>query len=585
VAVAVVLASALASGLAARTQGADSKRDGQPDGKRVDNPAAPTKCAQDGAVAAPRGWQGWDRSSVVAWQAIEQAGGVVPEIEEDRTQSPPAWWRYPSAQKSALLLEAESRNATTGLYRRLEARELASGDVLLRTSGAVVGACGKMALVGANDDGKWVTVEVAADGHEPTRRTGSPLFFAADGKTPLPETRIFRIRVRKEDTVGHLRELRRDLDHLERTVGDRPPMLASGEGAVDVLAEKIHDLIDEGWSLVAEEAYDVDRREVTARALVLGAVLGWPGAAESAMALLEDVLRRAPGRPDSLVARATLAYLAGDAERALDDARAAIALEPVRPRPRWIEVRALESAGRRGEAEGALRRFRTLDPGDVRAARLESLWRTDAGKSSLEKAGAKEATASAKTGGGGTSGNGGADAIHYFATPEQAGLQSADLAFQISWPLTWRVAQVAAGPETGVLASLATGRVLLDDGQAERASAVILAQRPAGAAARTALLHSGVRKMFPAAKLKPLTPFLPGSRREQFVDKQTEGARAGEIVTLEKSGVVFFLVLNAPVDAYPKLRDEYELFVRSLVVKPAAPAPLHHPSAAPRPDQ
>jgi hypothetical protein len=213
-----------------------------------------------------------------------------------------------------------------------------------------------------------------------------------------------------------------------------------------------------------------------------------------------------------------------------------------------------------------LHRFRIQDPGDVRAARLEARWRAEAGREAGDRAAAAERAA----------GEGAlepATAVRYFATPEKTGLVSADLAFQISWPLTWRVAQVAAGPETGVLASLSTGRVLLDDGGADRASAVILAQRPAGAAARSELLRSGVRKMFPGAKLKTMAPLLPGSRREQFLEKESEGQRAGEVVSLEKAGVVFFLVLNAPVGVYPKLRDEYASFVRSLIVKPPPPAP------------
>ena len=445
---------------------------------------APSTCAQDDPVPTPRGWQGWDRSAVVVWEAVEQAGGVLPQIEEDLTRSPPAWWRYPSPLRSEALLEAEAKNAATGLYRAVSPSEIIKGDILVRTRGA--GVCGKMALLGGQVEGRWVTIEVDPEGQGPSSRGSSPLFFAADGVTPLPETRAFRIRVKKDDTIGHLRELGRDLDHLERTIGRRPPLLAPGERAKEAVTEKVHDLIDEAWSLVAETSFDLDRRELAGRALVLGAYLGWPAAAASAGAVLDDVLKKSPERPVATAARASLGKLLA--------------------------------------AEAATPDGTDTDP-----------------------------------------------AVRYFATADEAGVESKDLGFQFRWPLTWRLMGLAANPETGVLANLLTGRVLLEDGHADRGAAVLLSQRPGGAAARMALARDGARKMFPTAKMKTMPAIVAGSRREQWKERQDGVARAGEITTIDRGGVVTFLVLNAPADTYPKLREEYAAFVRS--VSPAASSP------------
>jgi hypothetical protein len=98
---------------------------------------------------------------------------------------------------------------------------------------------------------------------------------------------------------------------------------------------------------------------------------------------------------------------------------------------------------------------------------------------------------------------------------------------------------------------------------------VVLAQRPVGPAARAALVRDGVRKLFPTAKLKTLPPLVPGSRRSQFRDQQPEGTRVGEVVTIERAGVVLLLVLNASPDLYPKLVDDYAAFVRSLTFPPS----------------
>ena len=504
-------------------------------------------CVQDDPVMTPRGWRGWDRAAVVAWETLEKAGGIVPEIEEDRTQAPPRWWRYPSALRSATLLEAEATNESTGLYTRVAPEELAKGDVLVRTVGA--GTCGKMAVVGAKVEGKWTIIEVdAEDGEGAASHPTNPLFFAADGKTLVPQARAYRIRVKKDDTIGHIRELERDFSHLDRTIGDRPLFLAPGEEGKEVVAQKVHDLIDEAASLRADASYDLDRRDLMGRAWVLAAYLDWPGARVVARAILDDVLAKAPGRAGAALARADLALLEGDFARAVSLCQAVAAT----PRPPswtyWILGRALAALDRSDEAAQALARYRAADPRDVRVRQpQEKLKRTPS---------PDEADPD----------------IRYVATPDAAGVEDRALGFVVYWPLTWRVLGLASGPGTGTLANFLTGRVLLDDGRADRAAAVLLAQRPATPVARAALARDGARKMFPAAKMKALAPLVPASRREQFREHQEDGNHAGEVTTIDRNGEVFFLVLNAPADVYSKLREEYAGLVKAL-------APLGRPGA------
>jgi hypothetical protein len=245
--------------------------------------------------------------------------------------------------------------------------------------------------------------------------------------------------------------------------------------------------------MVAEESFDVTRRELAGRARVLGAYLGWPTAAAAATAVLDDVLARSPGRAVALATRASLARL--------------LAAEPAAAGP-------IQSG------------------------------------------------------------------LRYFATADDAGVESSDVGFRIRWPLTWRLEGIEANPDVGVIASLMTGRVLAEDGHADRAAAVVLAQRKTNPGARAALVRDGARKMFPEAKMKALAPLVPGSRRAEFRETHEGATRAGEVTTIARGDVVTFLVLNAPADVYPKLRDQYATFVRSLSPIPINTAGTGGASAA-----
>jgi tetratricopeptide (TPR) repeat protein len=480
-------------------------------------------------------------AGVAGWKAIESRGGIVPEIEEDRTQAPPAWWSYPSPVRAAALFAAEATDAKgKGLYARVAPDALKSGDVLVRGADSGAGTCGKMAVLAGKLEDRWMVEDArASDG---ATRVSDDAYFV-DGKALRPEVAAYRINVKSDSTLGHVRELERDLSHLERTIAERPPLLAKGgRGAVD---DKVHDLVDEAWSLMADPAFDLERRVLAGRALALAAALDWPGAAESAAAVLDDALVRAPTRAEVAVSRASVYLLAGDADKAVTLASTAAGLPDAPTRARYVLGRALLAAGKRDEGLATLRRYLAAEPGDPRASRL------------VATSGAKPALAPPPA----------ADpALRFVATANHAGATSATYGFHVDWPIPWRVVGQSETAENGLLLDLATERVLDETGEAQRGAVVVLAQRPATPAARAALLKKAGRNMFPAAKLKTLPPLVPGSRHEGFRERGDGDAapHAGEVTTLEHAGVVYFIVLNAPARATSKLKDEYAALVKSL---------------------
>jgi hypothetical protein len=473
-----------------------------------------------------------------AWKALEAGGGVVPEIDEDRTQAPPAWWRYPGPRRTAELLATEARDPKAGLYSKVPAGQLQAGDLLVRVSGA--GACGRMAVIAGKLEDRWMLQDAsAADG---AARASDDVFFV-DGKTLRPEVSAYRINVKSDSSLGHARALERDLAPLERTIGERPPLVAkNGRAVVD---ERVHDLLDEAWSLKLDPAFDVQRRALAGRALALGAALDWPGAAESAAAVLDDAQVRAPDRADVLVARASVHLLRGNAAFAVTTAEKATSLPGAPLRARYVLGRALLGSGNTKAGLDELRRYLAAAPSDPRAGRL------------VATGGAEPRLLPPATPDPG---------LRFAATAEHAGASAATYGFQVEWPIPWRVVGQSVTEENGVLVDLATERVMDNDGNAQRGAAVLLAQRPATPAERAALLKKAGRNMFPKAKLTTLKPLIPGSRREGFREKGADdGAmHAGEITTLERGGVVYFLVLNAPAGVVSKFADEYAAFVKSL---------------------
>ena len=514
----------------------------------ANKPARSTTCVEDDPVPTPPGYVGWERSSVVAWEAVEAQGGIVPDIEEDRAHFPPAWLRYPSPMRSAELL-ADEAGKPKGLYTKVAPGDVTAGDIVVRVTGA--GACGKMAIVAGRSDDQWVVLDTESKDAPPPEAptTGKPapppqlpstasVFF--DGARVRPETSVYRLAVKKDSTFGHVRELMRDLDHLERTIAERPPLVTPNRrGAVDDL---VHKLIDEAWSLMVDKPFEEDGRALTGRALALAAALDWPGAAEQAAAVLDDVLTRKPSRADAAVARASVYLLAGAPDKAVSLAEAATANPGAPPRVRYVIGRGLLAAGKKDAGLAAMKRYLADDPADPRATKLVA---TGGREPALEPP-------PKPTG-----------ELRFSATPDRARLHSATYGFDLDWPLTWRVVAQQADPGTGLIVEFATGRALRDDYETERAAVSLVVHSP-GAGEAAALAKKGARNMFPDAKLKALPPLMPGSKREQFREKKSGSQRQGEVTTVERKGAVYFLVLNASTGSYPKLKDEYASFVKSL---------------------
>src|SRR5262249_28422472 len=200
----------------------------------------------------------------------------------DGTQAPPAWWFYPGPRRSAEILAAEAK-APDGLYERVQPDDLKEGDVIVRATG--VGACGKMAVVAGQLEGRWMLQD--ATEKDGATRVSDDAFFVG-GSHLRPEAVAYRVRIKADTTQGHIRELQRDLSHLERTIAERPPLVRpKGLGAVSA---KVMDLVDEAWSLGLDPTADLPRRELTGRARALAATLDdRPGAAERPAAVLDDL--------------------------------------------------------------------------------------------------------------------------------------------------------------------------------------------------------------------------------------------------------------------------------------------------------
>jgi tetratricopeptide (TPR) repeat protein len=525
-----------------------------PSGSRGGAARVASTCVEDDPVPTPPSYAGWERSSVVAWQEIERRGGVLPDIDEDPSQAPPGWWRYPSPLRSAALLADEANNAKAGLYEAVAPNDIKPGDILVRARDAA--PCGKMTVIAGTLEDKWVTI-AAGDGPDPLTTSGDPTYF--DGKALRPDVGAYRIRVKKDATLSHVRELERDLDHLERTISERPPLVVrSGAAVVDT---KVHDLVDEASSLVADPAFDDDRRALTGRALALGAALDWPAASAEAAAVLDEELRRSPMRADAIAARVAVELEAGHADRALTLADDAAAVPGIPARIHYLLARALYANGKSQEAAAELRRYRTIDAYDALAVRLA---RAATRATTVPLAPPPPPPA-----------DGPRSTLQISATAEHGALESPAYQFGLEWPIAWRLTAIeSAGSD--LLVGFDTERVLRDDGEAERATTTVLAQRPQGGTA--AVARKAARNVFPDAALKPLPPLLAGSRREQFRERAEGAARLGEVTTLERNGTVFFLILNATPKSYPKLKGEYAAVVKSFTPPSAAAA---HPPPKP----
>ena len=161
-------------------------------------------CIEDDAVPTPPGYAGWERSSVTAWEAVEPQGGIVPDIEEDRAHFPPKWLRYPSPMRSAELLAEEARKPKGGLYTAVPAGDLQTGDILVRIKGG--------RRVRQDGDRRRPFGRAVGDPGDRGRRQGGRRprrrgFF--DGAKLRPEVLAYRVGVKRDSSMGHVRGLMR----------------------------------------------------------------------------------------------------------------------------------------------------------------------------------------------------------------------------------------------------------------------------------------------------------------------------------------------------------------------------------------
>jgi len=101
---------------------------------------------------------------------------------------------------------------------RRRAADIKQGDILVRARGA--GSCGKMAILGGQVNGQWMTLEAGQD--DSAMFTGNPLFFQRRRRQAARRRVGVSHPGQEGRDPGHVRELRRDLEHLERTVAERP---------------------------------------------------------------------------------------------------------------------------------------------------------------------------------------------------------------------------------------------------------------------------------------------------------------------------------------------------------------------------
>ena len=383
---------------------------------------------------------------MVAWEAIEQYGGIVPEIEEDRGHAPPAWWRYPSRAALGGRSWRPRRATPHGLYIAVAAADLKQGDILVRTRGA--GACGKMAILAVRSTAQWMTAG-GRRGRDAGHAHRQPDLLRRRRQDPAPRRR--RLPHPREEG-RHARRTCASCGATSTTSSAPSPSARrwsrkNGRAAVD---EKVHDLLDEAWSLVADTGFDLERRELTGRALALGAALDWPGAAPLAAAVLDDVHPRAPLRAPTRSWRArSVDLLAGERRPRGHAGRGAPPRSPARRRARsTCSAASLLASGK--TATGLARPEALPRARPQRSARAAPASPRAATEPRLRRAPpAAQADPALRLGG----------------TAEPRRRRERRIRLQASTgrsPGAWST--VTASPDAGLLLDLATGRVILEDG-------------------------------------------------------------------------------------------------------------------------
>jgi len=107
------------------------------------------------------------------------------------------------------------------------------------------------------------------------------------------------------------------------------------------------------------------------------------------------------------------------------------------------------------------------------------------------------------------------------------------------------------------MVSLATGRVILDDGDTERGSATLLVQRPVQPRRARRPREEGGQEHLPRRQAPRAAGAGPGSKREQFRQKEDDAIRSGEVTTIETRWHGLLPGPHASLEAYGKLKTEY----------------------------
>ena len=388
-----------------------------------------------------------------------------------------------------------------------------------------------------------MTIEPEGDGEGEGKQTANPVFF--DGKKLRPEAAAYRLAVKKDSTLGHVRELERDLSHLERTIAERAAAGRDARGAAPV-DEKVHDLVDEAGSLAADPAFEEQRRALTGRALALAAALDWPGAAAAG----DGGARR---RPPPHAARAPTRP---SRARASTCSRARTTRPPSSPRARRrsraSRRASTTSSGARCSAAGkqaaglaALKRYLDDDPADPQGAQAGGDRRPRAGA----RARRPPPTASCAS----------------RPRPSAVSLHSKTLRLRRS---TGRSPGASSRsrrrPGPGSSSSSRPAACCATTARPNARGASLLVQRPGPgrggrrSPARAPATCSPTRSSSRSRRCSPAA----GASSSASASRARQ--RQGEVTTVERNGVVFFLVLNASTASYPKLKDEYAAFVKSL---------------------
>ena len=125
--------------------------------------------------------------------------------------------------------------ARRGLYTKVDADDVAAGDIVVRVTrrGRLRQDGGRRRTLGRpvggarhREQGRRAAQRARQPASPaPSRRCRRPRRCSSTAATLRPETSVYRVAVKKDSSLGHVRELTRDLEHLERTIAERPPLV------------------------------------------------------------------------------------------------------------------------------------------------------------------------------------------------------------------------------------------------------------------------------------------------------------------------------------------------------------------------